>query len=87
LELYKANRGLLHRLARRYAAIDTAADIEDLMQAGYLGLVEAERTYGADEGTWYAWAALHVRRAMREAVGIGSTRKREAGTPGRCVAG
>ena len=42
-----------------------------------MGLVEAERTYDASKGkSWVGWAAYYIRRAMREAVGINSTRER-----------
>lgn len=77
VELFRANRGLLHKLARRYARIDTAVDTDDLIQAGYMGLVEAERTYDPTKGkTWAGWAAWYIRREMRGAVGINTTRER-----------
>lgn len=42
-----------------------------------MGLVEAERTYDAGKGkSWAGWAIWYIRRAMREAVGINSTRER-----------
>jgi len=63
VELFRANRGLLHKFARRYARIDTAVGIDDLMQAGYMGLVEAERTFDASKGkSWAGWAAFYIRR-------------------------
>ena len=77
VELFRANRGLLHKFARRYARIDTAVDTDDLIQAGYIGLVEAERTYDPTKGkTWAGWAAWYIRREMRGAVGINTTRER-----------
>ena len=57
--------------------IDTAVDVDDLIQAGYMGLVEAERTYDASKGkSWAGWAAWHVKNAMAVAVGIKGTRER-----------
>lgn len=42
-----------------------------------MGLVEAERTYDATKGkSWAGWAMWYIRRAMREAVGINTTRER-----------
>lgn len=42
-----------------------------------MGLVEAERTYDASKGkSWAGWAVYYIRRAMREAVGINTTRER-----------
>ena len=77
IELFRANKGLLHKFARRYSRIDTAVDTDDLIQAGYMGLVEAERTFDASKGkSWAGWAAYYIRRAMREAVGINTTRER-----------
>lgn len=77
IELFRANKGLLHKFARRYSRIDTAVDSDDLIQAGYMGLVEAERTFEASRGkSWAGWAAYYIRRAMREAVGINTTRER-----------
>jgi len=77
LDLFADNRGLVYRLARRYSYIDPAVDLDDLTQAGYLGLIEAERTYDPSRGkSWANWAAYYIRRAMREAVGINSTRVR-----------
>lgn len=76
MELLKDNRGLVYRFAQRYMNIDTVVDLDDLMQAGYMGLIEAERTYDESKGKWSTWAAYYIRKAMREAVGINTTRVR-----------
>ena len=77
VELFRANRGLLHKFARRYSGIDTAVDTDDLVQAGYMGLVEAERTYDASRGKgWVSWAAWYVKNAMAAAVGIRGAKER-----------
>ncbi len=76
MELYTNNRGLLYKLARRYAHVDNAVDTDDLVQAGYLGLVEAARTYDASKGAWTTWAWNYVRKAMLAAVGLRGTRRR-----------
>jgi RNA polymerase primary sigma factor len=75
-ELFRANKGLLYKFARMYSGIDQAVDTEDLIQAGYMGLMEAERTYDESKSKWSTWAAYYIRKAMREAVGINTTRIR-----------
>ena len=50
--LYEQNKGLLHTMAQRYAEAcerDRAVSVEDLMQAGFLGLVEAARSESGKE--------------------------------------
>ena len=77
VELFRANRGLLHKFARRYSQIDTAVDTDDLIQAGYMGLVEAERTFDPNQGKgWVGWAAWYVKGAMAAAVGIRGAKER-----------
>lgn len=79
--LYEQNKGLLHTMAQRYADAcerDRAVTVEDLMQAGFLGLVEAAETYRDDCGkTWVSWAVWHVRREIDAALGTwrGRTRR------------
>ena len=75
-ELYTRNTGLLYKLARRYRGADRAVDLDDLIQAGYLGLVEATAAWEPERGPWITIAALYVRRAMRAAVGLHGTRIR-----------
>lgn len=75
-ELFRANKGLLYKFARMYSGIDPAVDIEDLIQAGYMGLMDAEKTYDESKSKWSTWAAFYIRKAMREAVGINTTRIR-----------
>ena len=47
LKLWQQNRGLIHTIARKYAAYD---DIEDLEQQGYIGLCDAVQNYRPEEG-------------------------------------
>ena len=75
-ELYDKNRGLLYPLARRYASIDPAADMDDLMQAGFLGLAAAVDAWEPDRWAWSTVATGYARNAMRKAVGIAGTRRR-----------
>lgn len=72
-ELLKENRGMLWRIANTYAGIcrqKADVDLDDLVQAGFFGLVIAQKTYEASRGTWYAWACKYVRCAMRETLGL-----------------
>ncbi len=75
-ELYERNTGLLFTLARRYRGIDNAVDMDDLMQAGFLGLLAAVDAWEPDRGAWSTVATLYATKAMREALGIRSTRQR-----------
>ena len=75
-ELYKRNSGLLFRLAGRYRGIDNAVGLEDLMQAGFLGLVDAVGAWEPDRGAWSNIATLCAKKAMREAVGLRGSRPR-----------
>lgn len=72
-ELYQENRGLLHTVARRYAAAcqwDRAVSVEDLEQAGFFGLVKASQSYQAEEGcSWPTWAARYISREICQALG------------------
>ena len=72
-KLYSENRGLLHTVARRYAAAcqhDRAVSVEDLEQAGFFGLVKASQTFDAEGGgSWPTWAARYIHREMLKALG------------------
>ena len=72
-QLYRENAGLIHSLARRYAGAckrDRGLDPEDLEQAGFLGLIQAQRTWRADGGcSWGTWAAQYVKREFANALG------------------
>jgi len=70
--LYAQNKGLLIMLARRYARaceMDRAVSQEDLVQAGFLALVRAKRSYDPSGGrSWAGWAAWHIRREYESAL-------------------
>lgn len=71
--LYTENRGLLYFWAKRYAWLCAGRadiDIEDLVNAGFFGLVDASKTYKRNEGSWTTWASFAVRRHMLEALGL-----------------
>jgi RNA polymerase sigma factor (sigma-70 family) len=75
-ELYKQNTGLLYTLARRYRGRDPMVGDEDLMQAGFLGLVAAVDAWDPERGAWSTIATGYIMNAMRGAVGIRGTRQR-----------
>ncbi len=66
LKLWQQNRGLIHTIARKYAAYD---DIEDLEQQGYIGLCDAVQNYRPEEGTAFSTCAVFwIRAAMQRYV-------------------
>lgn len=63
LALYDRNRGVIARIAKRYQG---AAEMEDLMQEGYIGLSEAVDHYDMDQGVPFInYAAFWIRQGMR----------------------
>ena len=83
--LYEQNKGLLYSMALRYAEAcerDRAVSVEDLEQAGVLGLARAADTWREDCGkTWASWAAWHIRREIDMALGTwnGASRRTDVG--------
>ena len=65
-KLVEENLGLVERLAWHYRGrVGRFAEIEDLLQAGYLGLVDASQRYSRREGvTFAAYAAIRIRGAI-----------------------
>ena len=63
LELYNQNRGFLVKIAKKYQGL---AEMEDLMQEGYIGLSEAVNHFDADRGaSFLSYAALWIKQCMR----------------------
>lgn len=72
-KLFRDNRGLIWYWVQRYAtfcAACAAVDTDDLVQVGFLALIEARRTYDPQQGAWSNWASLHIRRFIRDALGL-----------------
>ena len=66
LELYNQNRGFIVKVAKRYQGF---AEMEDLLQEGYIGLSEAVRHYDADKNSSFIhYAAFWIRQSMRRYV-------------------
>lgn len=83
-ELYDQNRGLLWKLAMRYGdacARDRGVDVEDLVQAGFFGLVKARESFDPEAGKgWVSWAAWYIVREFNTALGIREGKARRAHT-------
>ena len=62
LQLWKQNRGFIHKIVNQYKAY---ADAEDLEQEGYLGLSAAVEHYNSDEGvTFLHYASFWIKQYM-----------------------
>ena len=76
--LWEQNRGLCYRIARRYMWYienDPAIDIDDLAQQAFFGLVTAAESFDGTRGkTWAGWAAWHVAKELRDALGLANAR-------------
>lgn len=49
---------------------DRAVDIEDLAQAGYMGLIQAVQTYDESKGMFSTWAGIYIKMEMRKVLGL-----------------
>lgn len=66
LELYNQNKGFLAKMAKRYQGL---AEMDDLLQEGYIGLSEAVNHFDADQGASFIhYAAFWIRQSMRRYV-------------------
>ncbi len=72
LKLYDQNRGFLTSMAKKYQGL---AEMDDLLQEGYIGLSEAVDHFDADRGVSFIhYAAFWIRQGMRRYVdNCGST--------------
>lgn len=52
--LYEQNKGLIYKIAKKYRYIDLMTDIEDLMNQGYIALVETVDKYDPAAGASFA---------------------------------
>lgn len=52
--LYEQNKGLIYKIAKKYRYIDLMTDIEDLMNQGYIALVETVDKYDPAVGASFA---------------------------------
>ena len=79
-ELVQSNMGIVQRLAWLYhGRVGRFVEIEDIMQAGYIGLVEAAQRYVPQEDASFAtYAAQRVRGAILDMLRRNSNLSRKA---------
>lgn len=66
LTLWEQNKGFINKMALKYSGY---AEIDDLMQEGYLGLCEAVRHYDAEQGASFIhYAAFWIKQTMQRYV-------------------
>ena len=78
-EICVEHKGLVYHIAKQYVSVcayDRAVDIEDLAQAGYIGLMQAVQTYDKSKGAFSTWAAIYIKLEMRKVLGINRGVKR-----------
>lgn len=69
--------GLVCTIAKRYIPLcDNASDMDDLMQAGFIGLMRAEGTYQPDKGKFSSWATFYIKKELQTALGLNVPRLR-----------
>ena len=73
-EMYEQNKGLLVMMARRYervCALDRAVSMDDLIQAGFIGLMKAADSFDPSAGkSWSGWACWHIQMEFNSALGL-----------------
>lgn len=63
LQLWQQNRGFVYKVARRFSGY---AEMDDLMQEGYIGLCEAVRQYDPDRGASFIhYAAFWIQQTLQ----------------------
>ncbi len=64
-QLYLVNKGLLFSFAKRYAKEKT--DIEDLIQEGFIGLMESIDSFDLEKGvSFMTYAGFRIKKRMRD---------------------
>lgn len=62
LQLWQQNKGFVYKTAKKYAQY---AELDDLLQEGYLGLCEAVRHYEPEQGTLFmTYAAFWIKQQI-----------------------
>ena len=70
LKLWEQNKGFIAKMARKYSGY---ADMDDLMQEGYLALNEAVEHYTDKGASFLTYAAFWVRQGLRRYIERNST--------------
>lgn len=70
IEQYKR---YVFKLAKRYISIlerSGVVGLEDLHQAGFLAIMDAQKRYNPEQGKFINWLFFYIRKYMRDTVGI-----------------
>ena len=62
--------------ARRWARASTGVEVEDLLQVGFLALLDALETWNRDAAMFITWYTIRLKGAFTEAVGLRTARQR-----------
>ena len=62
--------------ARRWARASTGVEVEDLLQVGFLALLDALGTWNRDAAMFITWYTLRHKGAFTETVGLRTARQR-----------
>lgn len=62
--------------ARRWARASTGVEVEDLLQVGFLALLDALGTWNRDAAMFITWYTIRLKGAFTEAVGLRTARQR-----------
>ena len=65
-ELVARCKDIVKKVSRKYFLI--GADMEDVYQEGYLGLIKAAQNYEEDKGSFYNYACICVKSSILSAV-------------------
>ena len=65
-EITMPYEGLAFKIARKYFPYcGPAVDFEDLLQAGAIGALRAQKTFDPEKGSWSSWVALLMGQEMQ----------------------
>ena len=76
LRLWDQVRRFAASHARRWARASTGVEIEDLLQVGFLALLDALGTWNRNAAMFLTWYSLRLKGAFTEAVGLRTARQR-----------
>lgn len=76
LKLWEQVRRLVLKQARRWAGVG-GLEVDDLMQCGFIALMEATNTYDSDGGSAFStWLVMHIKKEFAVACGQRTERQR-----------
>lgn len=76
LRLWDQVRRFAASQARRWARASTGVEVEDLLQVGFLAMMDALGTWNRDAAMFITWYTLRLKGAFTEAVGLRTARQR-----------